>query len=110
MTPKKISLVIISLCLALSLSAGVVQAKQTVTDQLGRQVVVPDKAQRMVVLMHQALDMLLQLGAEPQIAWGFGTLEKVSARRHQGHAPSKEHHHPRRFEDGQHGVASGAES
>jgi ABC-type Fe3+-hydroxamate transport system substrate-binding protein len=48
MTPKKISLVIISLCLALSLSAGVVQAKQTVTDQLGRQVVVPDKAQRMV--------------------------------------------------------------
>lgn len=38
-----------------------------VTDQLGRNVEVPERAERMVVLMHHALDILLELGAGDQI-------------------------------------------
>jgi iron complex transport system substrate-binding protein len=38
-----------------------------VVDQLGRKVVLPEKVERVVVLMHHALDIMLELGAQKQI-------------------------------------------
>jgi len=48
-------------------------AAKTVTDQLGRTVVAPDDAKRVVVLQHQALDIMIQLGAQDKVV---GVLEK----------------------------------
>lgn len=63
-----------SLVVLLALSP-VAQAaeKQAVTDQLGFRVEVPMRAERVVVLMHHALDIMLQLGSEQQIV---GVLEQ----------------------------------
>ena len=72
MNSRKVGLLFLAVCLVLTAWAGLAWAEQTVTDQLGRQVKVPDKAQRIVTLQHQSLDILLQLGAEPQIV---GVLE-----------------------------------
>jgi len=72
MRSKRLSLAVLVLALAFGLGSVPAAAKQTVTDQLGRQVEVPDKAERVVVLMHQVLDVMLELGAEPQIV---GVLE-----------------------------------
>ncbi|WP_242012244.1 ABC transporter substrate-binding protein [Pseudodesulfovibrio cashew] len=48
-------------------------AARTVTDQLGRTVSVPDSVSRVVVLQHQALDIMIQLGAQGTVV---GVLEK----------------------------------
>lgn len=40
---------------------------RTVTDQLGRSVVIPDHVKRVVVLQHQTLDLLLQLNAQDKL-------------------------------------------
>ncbi len=69
---KKISFFVTVLCLVLISWLGMARAGQVVTDQLGREVKVPDKSQRIVTLQHQSLDILLQLGAESQIV---GVLE-----------------------------------
>jgi iron complex transport system substrate-binding protein len=41
--------------------------KRTIVDQLGREVIIPAKVDRVVVLMHNALIMMLELGAQDQI-------------------------------------------
>jgi iron complex transport system substrate-binding protein len=63
---KKIVLFLIVLLSLISMPAAAAD-KQTVTDQLGFKVEVPVRAERIVVLMHHALDVMLQLGAEQQI-------------------------------------------
>ena len=64
---KKVILILVVLMSVISFSA-VAADKQVVTDQLGLKVEVPVRAERIVVLMHHALDVMLQLGAEQQIA------------------------------------------
>ncbi len=65
---------IILLTLTLILTAGSAAiAEQTVTDQLGRKVNIPDKISRAVVLEHHTLDVIIQIGAKSQVV---GTLER----------------------------------
>ncbi|UVK44565.1 ABC transporter substrate-binding protein [Mesorhizobium sp. AR07] len=66
---------VMALCLALAfwpLSAATAFSR-TVTDQLNRSVTVPDKVERIVVLQHQTLDLLVELGAADRIV---GVLQK----------------------------------
>ena len=49
--------------LSASLFTGQTFADRTVTDQLGRQVTLPDHVTRVVVLQHQTLNLLVQLHA-----------------------------------------------
>lgn len=57
-------LLLLSLCF---LFLPMAQAERSVTDQLGRHVTLPDHIQRIVVLQHQTLNLLVQLDAAPQI-------------------------------------------
>ncbi|VEB54126.1 periplasmic binding protein [Salmonella enterica subsp. enterica] len=43
------------------------QAARTFTDQIGRQVTVPDTVDRVVVLQHQTLNLLVQMNATDKI-------------------------------------------
>ena len=43
------------------------QADKTVTDQLGRQVILPDNIERAVVLQHQTLNIIVQLNATDKV-------------------------------------------
>ena len=43
------------------------QAERTFTDQIGREVTVPDKVDRIVVLQHQTLNLLVQMNATDNI-------------------------------------------
>ncbi|QMM76435.1 ABC transporter substrate-binding protein [Escherichia coli] len=43
------------------------QAERTFTDQIGREVTVPDKVDRIVVLQHQTLNLLVQMNATDKI-------------------------------------------
>lgn len=52
---------------ALSLCSLCAQASREVTDQLDRQVIVPDRVDRVVVLQHQTLNLLVQLNATSKI-------------------------------------------
>ncbi|KAB7898626.1 ABC transporter substrate-binding protein [Rouxiella sp. S1S-2] len=52
---------------ALSLCSFSTLASRQVTDQLGRQVIVPDHVDRVVVLQHQTLNLLVQLDATRKI-------------------------------------------
>ena len=68
-------------CLVMQLAPlGALQAREgaspqtrQITDQLNRTVTIPDKVQRSVVLMHHALDIAIQLGAQDRIV---GVLQK----------------------------------
>ncbi len=62
---KIINTFTISLLLAM-LSAGA-QAQRVIIDQLNRQVTLPDKVQRVVVLQHQTLNLLVELNATDKI-------------------------------------------
>ena len=42
-------------------------ASRVVTDQIGRQVTIPDQVDRVVVLQHQTLNLLVQLNATDKI-------------------------------------------
>ncbi|MDA5180165.1 hypothetical protein PG930_22745, partial [Klebsiella pneumoniae] len=53
--------------LSASLFTGQAFADRTVTDQLGRQVTLPDHVTRVVVLQHQTLNLLVQLHAAEDI-------------------------------------------
>ena len=44
------------------------QADRIITDQLGRQVTIPDHVEKVVVLQHQTLNLLVQLNAQNEIA------------------------------------------
>ncbi len=45
----------------------ITQAARTFTDQIGRQVTVPDTVDRVVVLQHQTLNLLVQMNATDKI-------------------------------------------
>ncbi len=51
-------------------------ADRTVTDQLGRQVTLPDTVNRVVVLQHQSLDILVQLNANDKIVGVLSSWKK----------------------------------
>lgn len=51
-----------------SLAATSSFAERIVTDQMGRNVTIPDEIERSVVLFHQALDVVTQLDANKQVA------------------------------------------
>lgn len=53
--------------LALSFSSQSALASRQITDQLGRQVTIPDQVNRVVVLQHQTLNLLVQLDATSDI-------------------------------------------
>lgn len=54
-------------CLVLNQGVLAAKEKRMVTDQLGRQVEIPRKINRAVVLMHHALDVVAELGAQDQV-------------------------------------------
>lgn len=56
----------IFLALALGLTALSSWAERTITDQLNRQVSIPDQVERAVILQHQTLNLAAQLNAMPQ--------------------------------------------
>ncbi|MCS2167757.1 ABC transporter substrate-binding protein [Scandinavium manionii] len=67
------------LCTALACSAllaTAAHADRTVTDQLGRQVTLPDHVNRVVVLQHQTLNLLVQLNAQDDIVGVLSSWQK----------------------------------
>ena len=63
----KTTFVIKALAFLLCLWSGLAQADRTITDQLGRQVAIPDNVNRVIVLQHQTLDILVQLQSTDKI-------------------------------------------
>ena len=57
-------------------AAAPAQADRIVTDQLGRQVTVPDTVNRVVVLQHQTLNLLVQLNAADDIVGVLSSWKK----------------------------------
>lgn len=51
-------------------------ASRTVTDQLGRQVTLPDHVDRVVVLQHQTLNLLVQLNAQDDVVGVLSSWKK----------------------------------
>lgn len=62
--------------LSASLFTGQAFADRTVTDQLGRQVTLPDHVTRVVVLQHQTLNLLVQLHAAEDIVGVLSSWKK----------------------------------
>lgn len=62
--------------LSASLFTGQAFADRTVTDQLGRQVTLPDHVTRVVVLQHQTLNLLVQLHAAEDIVGVLSSWQK----------------------------------
>jgi ABC-type Fe3+-hydroxamate transport system, periplasmic component len=58
------------------LSVSAAHADRTVTDQLGRQVTIPDHVNRVVVLQHQTLNLLVQLNAQDDIVGVLSSWKK----------------------------------
>lgn len=69
---------LLSLTLACASLAAVpaAHAERTVTDQLGRQVTLPDTVNRVVVLQHQTLNLLVQLNAADDIVGVLSSWKK----------------------------------
>ena len=57
-------------------SVPAAQADRSVTDQLGRQVTLPDHIDRVVVLQHQTLNLLVQLNAQNDIVGVLSSWKK----------------------------------
>lgn len=70
-TIKHVSALALLLCTLAS-----AQAARTVTDQLGRQVTIPDQVNRVVVLQHQTLNLLVQLDAGQDIVGVLSSWKK----------------------------------
>lgn len=64
--------------LSASLFTGQTFADRTVTDQLGRQVTLPDHVTRVVVLQHQTLNLLVQLHAAEDIVGVLSSWEETA--------------------------------
>lgn len=75
MNPRRGSLLL--LALIGSLIALAPAMARTVTDQLNRTVSVPDHVERIVVLQHQTLDILVELGAADKIVGVLRTWQKL---------------------------------
>ena len=58
---------LLPLLCSLTLLSLYAHADREVTDQLGRKVIIPDRVDRVVVLQHQTLNLLVQLGATDKI-------------------------------------------
>ncbi len=58
------------------LSLPAAQADRTITDQLGRQVTLPDHVTRAVVLQHQTLNLLVQLNASDDVVGVLSSWKK----------------------------------
>lgn len=71
-----LSLLLVSTVLFVTTPA---QADQTVTDQLGRQVTLPDHVTRVVVLQHQTLNLLVQLDASKTVVGVLSSWKKQLA-------------------------------
>lgn len=74
----KIKRLFIGLTLACATLAAVspAQADRTLTDQLGRQVTLPDTVNRVVVLQHQTLNLLVQLNAAEDVVGVLSSWKK----------------------------------
>ena len=59
-----------------SLLCASAHADRTVTDQLGRRVTLPDRVERVVVLQHQTLNLLVQLNAADDIVGVLSSWKK----------------------------------
>ncbi len=59
-----------------SLFAGQAFAERTLTDQLGREVTLPDRVTRAVVLQHQTLNLLVQLNAAGDVVGVLSSWKK----------------------------------
>lgn len=59
----------------LSLQAGT-ENERVIVDQLGRSVTLPDQVNRVVILMHHALDVAVELGAQDKIVGVLSDWEK----------------------------------
>lgn len=68
---------LLAFALALSLLTLASANARTVTDQLNRSVTLPDKVERIVVLQHQTLDILVELGAADKIVGVLRTWQKL---------------------------------
>lgn len=68
----------LGLTLACAVFAAVspAQAQRTLTDQLGRQVTLPDTVNRVVVLQHQTLNLLVQLNAADDVVGVLSSWKK----------------------------------
>ena len=62
--------------LALSFASPSALASRQITDQLGRQVTIPDNVDRVVVLQHQTLNLLVQLDATKDIVGVLNNWQK----------------------------------
>lgn len=62
--------------LALSFASPSALASRQITDQLGRQVTIPDNVDRVVVLQHQTLNLLVQLNATKDIVGVLNNWQK----------------------------------
>lgn len=74
--------------LALSFAPLSSWASRQVTDQLGRQVTIPDKVDRVVVLQHQTLNLLVQLDATDDIVGVLNNWKKQLGDGYERLAPS----------------------
>ncbi len=69
----RITGVLTSLLFLSCLAMATAVTARTITDQLGRSVSIPDQINRAVILQHQTLDIVIQLGAADKVV---GILEK----------------------------------
>lgn len=76
--------------IALSFAPVSSWASRQVTDQLGRQVTIPDKVDRVVVLQHQTLNLLVQLDATDDIVGVLNNWKKQLGDGYARLAPSLE--------------------
>ena len=67
---------LVLLGLALSFASPSALASRQITDQLGRQVTIPDNVDRVVVLQHQTLNLLVQLDATKDIVGVLNNWQK----------------------------------
>lgn len=72
---KRVALSAVLACATL-LSLPAAQADRTLTDQLGRQVTLPDHVTRAVVLQHQTLNLLVQLNASDDVVGVLSSWKK----------------------------------
>lgn len=79
---------ILKLSIALALSVSALFADRTITDQLGRDVLVPDLVKRVVVLQHQSVNLINELDGFDKIVGVTATWRKYLGENYIRLAPS----------------------
>ncbi|WP_236861285.1 hypothetical protein [Campylobacter sp. RM16192] len=77
-----------TLILSLALCASSLFADRIITDQLGRDVTLPDEVKRTIVLQHQSLNVLNQINAMDKVVGVLETWEKTLDKNYARLAPS----------------------